>query len=209
MIKKNSNKIITILRDLYGDVKPDLDFNNLYELTIAVVLSAQTTDKQVNGVTPQLFAKYPDFDSLSRASQKDVEKIIHSTGFYRNKAKNIIALGKEVVETFSGILPSTMEKLVTLPGVGRKSANVVISMGYNRPALAVDTHVARISKRLGYTTSENPMIIEKDLMAALPESQWIESHLLFIKHGRMLCIARKPKCEECPLKELCPFFLND
>jgi len=208
-MKKKSDEIMSILRDLYGDVKPDLDFTSNYELTIAVVLSAQTTDKQVNGVTPKLFKEYPDFEALSKASQEDVEKIIHSTGFYHNKAKNIIALGKEIMNSFSGTLPATMEDLITLPGVGRKSANVIISMGYNRPAIAVDTHVARISKRLGFTASDKPLIVEKDLMNVIPESQWIESHLLFIKHGRMLCIARKPKCSECPLNQLCPFFAKN
>jgi endonuclease III len=204
MDRKTSGKIITRLKKEYGDVKSDLEYNNLYQLTVAVVLSAQTTDVQVNSVTPVLFRKYPNFKSLSQADTGDVENIIRSTGFYRNKSKNIVALAREITEKYKGRVPSERELLEKLPGIGRKSTNVIISMGYNIPALAVDTHVARIAGRLGYTDSKDPYKIEKDLNAAIPEKDWIRSHLLFIRHGRSICKARNPLCRICPISLLCP-----
>ncbi len=204
MNRNTSKKIMSRLREHYGIVKPDLKYQNLFQLTIAVVLSAQTTDIQVNSVTPELFREYPDFQSLSSANIKEVENLIRSTGFYRNKSKNIIALSKEINDRYKGIVPSDRELLVKLPGIGRKSANVILSMGYNIPALAVDTHVSRIARRLGYTVSEVPDKIEQDLCRSIPEEDWIISHLILIKHGRSICRARKPECSVCPLKDLCP-----
>ncbi len=204
MDKKRSGKIIARLKEHYGRVKPDLHYRNLYQLTVAVVLSAQTTDVQVNSVTPELFGKYPDFSSLSKADTADVETIIKSTGFYRNKSKNIVALAKEIMEKSGGRVPKERELLEQLPGVGRKSANVILSMGHNIPALAVDTHVARIAGRLGYTESKDPFKIEKALNEAIPEKEWIISHLLFIRHGRNTCKARNPVCGVCPVSGLCP-----
>jgi endonuclease-3 len=204
MDRKTSGKIIALLKKQYGNVKSDLKYINLYQLTVAVVLSAQTTDVQVNSVTPELFGRFPDFKSLSEADTAVIEDIIRSTGFYKNKSRNIVALAREITEKYNGRVPSERELLVQLPGVGRKSANVVLSMGYNIPALAVDTHVARIAGRLGYTESTDPYKIEKDLNAAIPEKEWIITHLLFIRHGRSICKARKPACSQCPVKLYCP-----
>lgn len=206
MRKDTSGKILTALRELYGEPSPDLNFSNNYELTIAVVLSAQTTDRQVNSVTGRLFDLYPDFQSLASARLSDVEKIIKSTGFYRVKAANIIALAGTVCSRFNGILPSSAEELMVLPGVGKKSANVILSVGFGRPALAVDTHVSRIAWRLGYTESRNPLIIERDLCSVIPAELWKTAHLQFIKHGRALCTARNPRCGDCPLAKWCLFF---
>ena len=203
MEKGLSDTIIKKLVQQYGEVAADLDFGNTYQLTIAVVLSAQTTDRQVNAATVELFERYPDFKSLAKASQGDVERIIRSTGFYHNKAKNIIALSKEVMGRFKGSLPRTREELVTLPGVGRKSANVILSMGYGIPALAVDTHVLRIANRLGYCSTKNPLEAEKALIAVIPEEQWTMAHLLIIRHGRATCKAQRPLCGECSIRDLC------
>lgn len=206
-MKKNvSEKIISSLRGIYGDPEPDLKFRNNYELTVAVVLSAQTTDRQVNGVTTELFSRYPDFSSLASALQRDIEKIVKSTGFYRVKAANIIALSKMVCSRFNGELPSSADELMELPGVGKKSANVILSIGFGKPALAVDTHVSRIAFRLGYTEEKDPLRIERDLCSVIPESMWKMTHLLFIRHGRSLCQARNPRCGECPVSKWCRYF---
>jgi endonuclease-3 len=206
MTPVKSEKIIKILSEFYGDVKPDLDFSNIYELTIAVVLSAQTTDKQVNSVTGVLFTKYPDFKSLAEARITDVEKIIKSTGFYHAKAKNIVMLAKKIVSTFNGSPPPDMDSLLTLPGVGRKSANVILSIGFGIPGLAVDTHVGRIAKRLGYTERDTPDRVEKDLCSIIRPGEWRDTHLLFIWHGRAICKARNPECGLCPVSGQCVYF---
>ncbi len=203
MDKNTSNQILKLLKKHYGEVRADLNFNNLYQLTIAVVLSAQTTDKQVNSVTGNLFAVYPDFIALSKAKEKEIQNIIRSTGFYRNKASNIINLSKTVTEEFDGHLPSDRTSLEKLPGVGRKSASVILSIGYGLPALAVDTHVIRISNRLGYISSKNPKAIEKALTTIISKEKWTETHLLFIRHGRNTCKAQKPLCADCPIINLC------
>jgi len=206
MTKGRSDKILSLLYGYYGDTVPDLNFRNIYELTISVVLSAQTTDKQVNGVTKQLFEKYPDFRSLSEADYSEVEKIVKSTGFFRTKTKNIIALSRMVFSKFGGELPDNMESLIELPGVGRKSANVIISIGYDKPGLAVDTHVSRIANRLGYSSSKSPDVIEKDLCSIINPSDWKKTHLLFIKHGRIICKARHPECGICPVSKQCNYY---
>lgn len=203
MTKALSDKIIKSLSKYYPDVRPDLKYRSLYQLAVAVVLSAQTTDRQVNGVTGELFKKYPDFASLAAARRANVERIIHSTGFYHMKAKNIIGLARVVAVEHASRLPSTREELVRLPGIGRKSANVILSMGFDTPALAVDTHVIRIAGRLAYTTSRTPLEVERALTALIPERQWKLAHLLLIRHGRTLCTARKPLCSECPVRALC------
>jgi len=209
MDKKKSKKIIKKLSAFYDDVKPDLDYGNLYQLAISVVLSAQTTDRQVNSVTPDLFKQYPDFKKLSCADPGDVETIIRSTGFYRNKALNIIKLAQTVMSAYGGKLPEDMENLTTLPGVGRKSANVILSMGFGKPAIAVDTHVLRIANRLGYAETVKPDAAEEALKTAIPEKDWIHTHLLFIRHGRKTCKARNPLCTECPVTPLCLYFDNN
>jgi endonuclease III len=203
MTKEKSGKIIQALSRHYPDVKPDLEYRSLYQLAVAVVLSAQTTDRQVNGVTGALFKKYPDFASLGSARLADVERIIRSTGFYHMKAKHIIGLARAVTSEHAGCLPSTREELVRLPGIGRKSANVILSMGFDTPALAVDTHIIRIAGRLAYTGSRNPLDVELALTALIPKRLWKLAHLLLIRHGRTLCMARKPLCGECPIRALC------
>lgn len=206
MRRDTSAKIISSLEAVYGNVVPDLAFRNNYELTVAVVLSAQTTDRQVNGVTGKLFGAYPDFASLASARKSDVEIIIKSTGFYRVKAANIIALSAAVMGRFGGILPDNASDLMELPGVGKKSANVILSVGFGKPALAVDTHVSRIALRLGYTESSNPLAVEQDLCGVIPEQEWKKTHLLFIKHGRSTCTARNPRCGACAVSRWCRYF---
>jgi len=204
MDRKNSARIISILKKIYGEPEPDLQYGNLYQLAVAVVLSAQTTDVQVNAVTPELFSRYPGFAELSEAKIKDVEKIIRSTGFYHHKARHIIEMSKTVMNRFSGNLPRNRESLMELPGVGRKSANVILSVGMGIPALPVDTHVLRLSNRLGYVQSEDPRKAEDALTSFIPKEDWRSAHLLLIRHGRRLCTARNPRCSDCPLYDMCP-----
>ena len=205
MTKTRAVKIIEKLAKYYGVVKADLSFLSLYELTIAVVLSAQTTDKQVNSVTPVLFKKYPGFKNLANAKVNDVETVIRGVGLYNTKARNIIKLSKMVVDKYNTKLPDNMEELIKLPGVGRKSANVILSIGYKKPAIAVDTHVLRIANRIGFIDSPDPVKVEMVLMSFIPRKDWIKAHLLLIKHGRNICSARKPNCPDCPVKKLCDF----
>ncbi|MGL4370147.1 MAG: endonuclease III [Spirochaetota bacterium] len=205
MNRRKSLRIISLLRAHYGEVKPALLYRDNFQLCIAVVLSAQTTDKQVNEVTPALFRKYPGFKALSEGRISDIENIIHSTGFYRAKAKNISALAKRVVENFNGKLPSERDALESLPGVGRKTANVILSQGFGIPAFAVDTHVGRLARRIGFTQAEDPLNVEKDLISLIPEKDWTQSHLLLITHGRSVCTARKPSCRICPISAECGF----
>ncbi len=208
MDAKRSKKILMQLRRFYGDVRPDLSFQGIYQLAIAVVLSAQTTDRQVNEVTQPLFAQYPGFKELASAHQKDIEKIIRSTGFFRMKAKHIISLSREVMDVYGGKLPNSREELMKLPGIGRKSANVILSVGFGIPAFAVDTHISRIAQRLGYTNSNDPIEVEKILTSIIPENEWTSTHLLLIRHGRSLCLARNPQCDKCPVSALCDYFYN-
>ncbi len=196
------------MQKYYGDTRPDLRFMSLYELAVAVVLSAQTTDRQVNGATPGLFGKYPSFAELAKAKKGDVERLVKSTGFFRHKARNIIGLASMVMTEYGGNLPSTRDELMKLPGIGRKSANVILSVGFGIPALAVDTHIIRIANRIGYADSRNPDEVEKALTSVIPEKGWTKAHLLLIRHGRTLCIARKPRCSECPVIALCDFVNN-
>ncbi len=203
MTKERSNRIIRSLRRSYPDVSTDLRHENLYQLAVAVVLSAQTTDRQVNGVTERLFEEYPDFAALAEALEGRVREIIRSTGFYRAKARHIIALAGAVLLNHGGILPKNREELMRLPGIGRKSANVILSMGFGVPALAVDTHVARLANRLGYVSSKDPLAVERALISFIPERDWMPAHLLLIRHGRAVCRARSPLCRSCPVYRLC------
>jgi endonuclease-3 len=209
MTRARSRRILRLLKEFHGTPRPDLSYRDTYQLAVAVVLSAQTTDAQVNTVTKRLFDRYPDFPSLARASRAAVEKIIRSTGFYHNKARHIIGLAGAVTKKFEGRLPQTMEELLTLPGIGRKSANVILGMGFLIPAFAVDTHVRRIANRLGYSGSPDPVKVEKALTAMIPRGEWITGHLLFITHGRKICTARSPRHEECPVSALCDFVKNN
>lgn len=198
-------EILARLKRAYPDAHCELDFSNPFQLVSATILSAQCTDVRVNMVTPVLFAKYPDAQALADARQEDVEEIIRSTGFFRNKAKSLIGMAQAVAADHQGEVPATMDALVALPGVGRKTANVVLGNAFAiNEGIVVDTHVARLSGRLGLTRHADPVRIEQDLMALTPQDDWaLLSHLL-IFHGRRICIARKPKCGECVLAELCP-----
>ena len=212
MNRKTLSEILTVLKELY--YKPDiklnfLDFDNPFQILIMTVLSAQTTDNNVNKVKPQLFSKYPDCKALAAANQDDVEEIIRSTGFYHAKAKNIIAASKMLRDDFGSEVPRTIEELTKLPGVGRKTANIVLSHAYNiNYGIAVDTHVKRLAGRLGMTESSDPVIIEQDLMKLVPKEDWWLINFLLISHGRTVCDAKKPLCEECRINRLCKEFKN-
>jgi endonuclease III len=201
----HSAEIYRRLQALYPDAHCELDYANAWQLLIATILSAQTTDKRVNIVTPQLFAKYPTPPALAAARQQDVEEIIKSTGFFRNKARSIIGMANAVVETHGGRIPGNMSELVTLPGVGRKTANVVLGNAFDtNDGVVVDTHVQRLAARLGLTKETTPIAIEQDLMRLFPREQWtLLSHLL-IWHGRRVCEAKRPRCGECVLNDICP-----
>jgi endonuclease-3 len=197
--------VLQKLRTTYPDAHCELDHQGAFQLLVATILSAQCTDVRVNMVTPALFKKYPDAKSLAAARQEDVEDLVRSTGFFRNKAKNLIAAAKSLVREHAGEVPQDLEALTHLPGVGRKTANVVLGNAYGIEAgIVVDTHVARLSKRLGLTKHSDPVKIEKDLMKVVPREAWtLWSHLL-IWHGRRRCSARKPDCPDCELHVLCP-----
>lgn len=204
--KKRIDEIIARLIEHYGgDSKTYLEHENPWQLLFATILSAQCTDARVNIVTKELYKKYTDLDSFAGADLKELEKDIHSTGFYHNKAKNIIACARVLLSEYGGEVPSDIDKLTGLPGVGRKTANVVRGNIFGIPSIVVDTHVKRISKRLGITTTEDPVKAEFELMEALPESAWILWNLDIIALGREICTARNPKCDRCFLSDLCPF----
>ena len=189
---------------LYPGAECELAHDGPFQLLAATILSAQCTDARVNMVTPNLFARYPDAPSLAAADQRDVEEIVRSTGFYSSKARNLIGMAQGVVGRFGGEVPSAIEDLVTLPGVGRKTANVLRSVVFDLPGLAVDTHVGRLSRRLGLTVNEDPVKVEYDLYALLPPAEWGRFSLRLILHGRRICDARKPNCAECELADICP-----
>jgi endonuclease-3 len=198
-------EILSRLKQLYPEARCALTHRNAYELLCATILSAQCTDARVNLVTPTLFARYPTPFDLARANPADVEEIIKSTGFFRNKTRSLIGMAKAVVDKHGGEIPRTMAELRKLPGVGRKTANVVLGNAYSiNEGVTVDTHVARLSGRLGISRETDPAKIELDLMRQFPQEDWgLLSHLL-IFHGRQVCIARRPRCEVCPLAQLCP-----
>lgn len=198
-------KILKILDQTYPVVVTQLNHKNPFQLLVATILSAQCTDKQVNSVTGALFERFPTPKVMALAPIEDLEKLIHSTGFYKNKAKNIQACAKDLEARFDGKVPDTLEQLVTLPGVGRKTANVVLGAAFGVPGMVVDTHVARLSQRLGFTKQKDPVKIEFDLMALIPIEKWNDLSLQLIYHGRALCMARRPDCPACPLLSLCPY----
>ena len=198
-------EIVSRLKRMYPKAKCSLDFTNPFELLIATMLSAQSTDVRVNIVTKSLFRKYPNPQAFAAASQPEMERDVRQTGFFRNKAKAVIAASKALVEKHGGEVPRTMNELTALPGVGRKTANVVLGNAFGAAVgIVVDTHVTRVSGRLGLTSNTDAVKIEQDLMKLIPQKDWtVFSHRL-IQHGREICIARKPKCSECRLNELCP-----
>lgn len=197
-------RILAGLHKLYPDAGPELDYTNHFELLIAVVLSAQATDVSVNLATPQLFAAYPDAFAMAQATPEEIEPHIRTIGLFRSKAKNCVATAKILAEEYDGNLPTTFEELIKLPGVGRKTANVVLSAAFNVPAIAVDTHVGRLARRLGFSKEENPDKVEKDLQKIFPEDSWIFLHHGLILHGRRCCTARKPDCASCLIAPDCP-----
>ncbi|MBQ8923370.1 MAG: endonuclease III [Lachnospiraceae bacterium] len=203
--KERVKEIIRILNEEYGtEYKIYLEHKNAWELLVATILSAQCTDARVNIVTKDLFVKYPDVYAFAKAKQKELEQDIYSTGFYKNKAKNIIACANQVIDEYGGEVPSDIDELTKLAGVGRKTANVIRGNIFNEPSIVVDTHVKRISNLLGLTKEQDPVKIEYDLMKILPKEQWILYNLQIIAHGRKICIARRPKCEDCVLSNVCP-----
>jgi endonuclease III len=198
-------EVLARLKRMYPKAACTLNFQNAFELLIATMLSAQSTDARVNIVTRSLFRKYPTAEAMAVAGQVEMERQVRSTGFFRNKARNVIAASKALVERHAGKVPETMHELVALPGVGRKTANVVLGNAFNKPAgVVVDTHVARVSFRLGLTSHTDPVKIELDLMALVPQKEWTKFSHRMILHGREICVARKPKCAECRLNEFCP-----
>ncbi len=197
-------KILGILAGEYPDVKIQLNFNNCFELMVAAMLSAQCTDARVNIVTKDLFRKYRSPEDYLNAPREELEKDIYSTGFYKAKAKNIQGAAKKITEDFDGKVPGTMDELLTLPGVGRKTANVLLGHCFDIPGIVVDTHVIRISNRLGFVSTKDPVKIENKLMKLIPEEKWVIFTHYFISHGRKICKARKPLCRDCILNSLCP-----
>lgn len=203
--RKTVKKILQILDELYPQTRTQLNHRSPFELLIATILSAQCTDRQVNQVTPKLFERFPTPESLANARIPEIEKLIRSTGFFHNKAKNIKACANALLEIHQGKVPHTLEELTALPGVGRKTANVVLNADFGIPGVVVDTHVKRISFLLGLTDKKDPEKIEYDLMEVLPRETWIDFSLQLIYHGRSICKARKPDCPECPLRPYCDF----
>lgn len=203
--KQRALEILVILKRLYPDATCSLTYETPVQLLVATILSAQCTDERVNKVTPELFAKFPDASALATADREELETLIRSTGFYRNKAKNIQGACQKIVEEFDSNVPKQMEKLLTLPGVARKTANVVLAHGFGiNEGVTVDTHVKRLSQRLGLTEESDPIKIERDLMQLLPQIDWENFSIRIIYHGRAICNARKPKCNDCQLAHLCP-----
>ena len=203
--KQIALKILTILKELYPDATCSLTYDSPVQLLVATILSAQCTDERVNKVTPELFARFPDAIALANADRETLETLIRSTGFYRNKAKNIQGACQKIVKDFNSKVPQTMEELLLLSGVARKTANVVLAHAFGINAgVTVDTHVKRLSQRLGLTKATDPVKIEKDLMPLLPQKDWENFSIRIIYHGRQICKARKPNCQDCQLAFLCP-----
>jgi endonuclease III len=206
MEKENTKKILEILSETYPDAKCALNFNSSYELLISTILSAQCTDVRVNQVTEELYKEYNTPEKIIGLTEEELGEKIRSCGFYKNKSKNILGATKVIIEEHNGEVPSTMEELIKLPGVGRKTANVVLSNAFGVPAIAVDTHVFRVSNRLGIAKGDTPDQVEKGLMENVPREMWSDTHHYIIWHGRQICKARKPNCEQCPLAPYCEYF---
>ncbi|WP_072968300.1 endonuclease III [Thermoanaerobacter uzonensis] len=204
--KEEALKVIKILKNTYPNAKSGLKFTNPFELLIATILSAQCTDKRVNIITDRLFKKYKTPEDFLKLTPEELQEEIRECGLYRNKSKSILETCKILKEKYDSKVPETLQELMTLPGVGRKTANVVLSNAFSKQAIAVDTHVFRVSNRIGLADSKDVFTTEKQLMELIPENLWSLSHHLLIHHGRNLCTARKPKCDECPVNYLCLYF---
>ena len=204
-IRHRARLVLRRLKKRYPDIGTALDYRNPWQLLVSTIISAQTTDENVNSVTPALFERWPDAASLAGASMADVEKVIFSTGFYRQKTKSIVTMSADLMERYGGVVPDDLDELVTLRGVGRKTASVVLAEAWGKPAIAVDTHVKRVAHRLGLTEHTDPTKIESDLRRLYDRRQWSSISMRYIQFGRDVCDARKPLCYECPLNELCPY----
>ncbi len=204
-MKVRTQKILDILKETYPDAKCELNYKTSFQLLVATILSAQTTDKKVNEVTQTLFEDYPDLDSFLKITNEELEQRIKQIGLYRNKSKNLILMFRQLKENFNGEVPGTMEGITSLAGAGRKTANVVLSNAFGVLSIAVDTHVFRVSNRLGLANSENVLEVEMQLQKELPKSEWSLTHHLLIFHGRRCCTSRNPKCKECPLNNICKY----
>jgi endonuclease-3 len=203
--KERIGKIIRVLRREYPHSRTALEFQTPLQILVATILAAQCTDERVNKVTPGLFRRYPTAEALASADRAELEAEVRPTGFFRNKAKSIIGAAQKIVQDFDGRVPANMADLVTLPGVARKTANIVLSSGYGiAEGIAVDTHVKRVSGRLGLTRQSDPDKIEKDLLKLVPKKDWLDFNYMLVNHGRKICQARQPRCPECPLQKLCP-----
>lgn len=207
MNRKTAESVLEELNKLYPHTEDDinfLQFRNPFEILIMTILSAQTTDVIINGLRDELFGKYPDAKALSEAKQEDIEKIIHSAGYYHAKAKNIIATSKMLCEKFNGVVPDTIDELIQLPGVGRKTANIVTNHAFHKTCgIAVDTHVGRLSQKIGFSENKTPEKIEQDLMKLFDKKDWYQVNFLLISHGRAVCTAKKPDCESCTIRNIC------
>ena len=210
MNKKNAIELIESLKKAYPDATCSLDFENPFQLVIAVMLSAQCTDERVNKTTPELFNRCKTIQDVVDIDIHELEEIIHPCGFYKNKAKNIKACSQKLIEEYKGIVPDDMEKLQSLPGVGRKSANVIMLEAFHNPqGIAVDTHAKRISNKMGFSKQTEPEKIEQDLLKQIPKEYYYDVNHLFVWHGRNICIARSPKCKECPVNKYCKEYKNN
>ena len=203
---EKSQKILEELASLYPDAQPALKFNSPYELLVAVILSAQCTDERVNKVTEVLFREHNTPEKMLKLTQEELEKYIFSCGFYHNKAAHILSASRDILQKFDGVVPDTLEKLKTLAGVGQKTANVVYAVAFGGDAIAVDTHVFRVSNRLGLAEGKTPAKVEEGLCTVLPKSEWSKAHHYLIYHGRRVCHSQRPDCANCTLKNLCNFY---
>lgn len=201
---KNQREILAILKATYKGIGPALKFDSVYQLLVAVILSAQTNDNQVNKITAELFKNHGTPETMAQLSLEEIEDFIRTCGLYKNKAKSIYQTTRILLEQYGGEVPKDRDLLVKLPGVGRKTANVVLSVGFKEPALAVDTHVFRVSHRMGLSCGKNPDAVEKDLCAIIPKEDWADAHHWLIWHGRKACPAKKFDCEKCPVGKICP-----
>ncbi|NCD07900.1 MAG: endonuclease III [Negativicutes bacterium] len=205
MSQKKTDLILACLEEEYSGTATALNYTSPFELLVAVIMSAQCTDERVNKITARIFPKYNSPQKMALLSQEQMEDIIRDCGLFRSKAKNILATCHKLIEAYSGRVPDNVQELMTLPGVGKKTANVIANIIYGVPAIAVDTHVFRVSHRLGLSDGKDPIAVEQDLMRAIPKDKWGEAHHWLIWHGRKICRARKPYCHECMLLNLCPY----
>ncbi|HVN95183.1 MAG TPA: endonuclease III [Syntrophorhabdaceae bacterium] len=207
-MKKDIGSIMEALRGMHGEPRCELHYSNALELTVATVLSAQCTDERVNKVTKDLFKKYRSWKAYLDAPQEELEEDIRPTGFYRNKAKSLKNIAHELIERFHAKVPDDIDTFATVKGIGRKSANMIVGLAYDKPAVIVDTHMIRVTRRIGLTKEEDPEKIEKDIKKVVPQSMWTAFSLLIVLHGRYICKARKPECVKCLLRDYCDYYLG-